>query len=303
MTATDNVAHEITICVCTFHRPDSLNTLLQGLAEQFNGEKLISNLVVVDNDAGGSARPIIEKARPFLAFPILYCVEPRKSISLARNRAVSCATGDLVALIDDDECPDQRWLDSLVRCLDEYSVDGVLGPVKPRFLVSPPSWVVRGRLCERPTYKSGTAVGPREMRTGNALLRSRLFQESKEPFDPKWGHTGGEDVDFFARMVALGKKFVWCDEAIVFESIPPERLRRSYFLRRALLRGFGNSMKTRLISAGSGKSLLACLAYTISLPGALLLGQHAFMKLLIKDCDHIGKLLGLLGIKPVKERP
>ena len=49
------------------------------------------------------------------------------------------------------------------------------------------------------------------------------------------------------------------------------------------------------------KSLIALPAYTVALPFALVLGQHRFVALLVKLFDHLGKILQLLGINPVKE--
>ena len=53
---------------------------------------------------------------------------------------------------------------------------------------------------------------------------------------------------------------------------------------------------------GVVKSLIAVSAYGIALPVLQLLGHHLFMKYLVKLCDHGGKLLGLLGLNPVRER-
>jgi hypothetical protein len=33
----------------------------------------------------------------------------------------------------------------------------------------------------------------------------------------------------------------------------------------------------------------------------LILGQHRFMRCLVKLCDHLGKLLALFGINPIKD--
>jgi hypothetical protein len=45
--------------------------------------------------------------------------------------------------------------------------------------------------------------------------------------------------------------------------------------------------------------LIAVLVYAIALPFALLAGQHRFMTLLVKLCDHSGKLLISMGINPI----
>ena len=73
-------------------------------------------------------------------------------------------------------------------------------------------------------------------------------------------------------------------------------------MKRALLRG-----KVAFNSADSKpasilKSAVAVVIYSVGLPLFFMLGQHIFMKFLIKDCDHIGKLLAFLGIDLIKEK-
>jgi hypothetical protein len=72
-------------------------------------------------------------------------------------------------------------------------------------------------------------------------------------------------------------------------------------IRRALLRG------KMSLQHGTGfvdlmKSLLAVVAYGMSLPVMLVMGHHRFMKYLIKACDHAGKLLAFAGLEPVREK-
>ena len=49
------------------------------------------------------------------------------------------------------------------------------------------------------------------------------------------------------------------------------------------------------------KSAIAVPAYLAALPVALILGHHRFMTVLIKLCGHVGALLALLGIQPIRE--
>ena len=114
--------------------------------------------------------------------------------------------------------------------------------------------------------------------------------------------SGAEDVDFFRRMMDIGCRFIWCNEAVVYEAVPAARCKRSFLLRRALLRG-RNSLKhpvgrTRKLV----KSLIAIPLYGSALPFLFVAGDHHFMKYLIKFCDHAGRLLALLGCNPVSER-
>jgi hypothetical protein len=50
------------------------------------------------------------------------------------------------------------------------------------------------------------------------------------------------------------------------------------------------------------KSLAAMIGYTIALPVFLVMGQHVFMKYLIKIFDHAGKLLAFVGLNPIREK-
>jgi len=140
-----------------------------------------------------------------------------------------------------------------------------------------------------------------ECRTGNLLLRSEILDGITPPFEPEFD-TGGEDMDFFLRMTSSGRIFVWCNEAIAYETVPPSRCTRSYMLKRALLRG-RNILKLpvgrfRLLA----RSAVAVPIYSLALPAFLLLGQHWFMRYCVKLCDHLGRLLAVIGINPVVER-
>ncbi len=262
------------------------------------------SVVVVDNDDRQSAREIVKRASATSPIPILYDVEPERSISLARNRSVKNADGDFIAFIDDDEFPEDTWLVNHFETLCSCNADGVLGPVTPHFDAPAPLWLIKSGLCERSRFKTGTVIREsRYTRTGNVLIRGSLFTGLDGIFDPKYGKSGGGDAAFFRRMIQKGKVFIWCDEACVFETVPPERQTRAYYLKRALTRGMGEAWETRLLSVGTFRSILAILLYTTALPFLLLLGQHLFMKYAVKNCDHLGKILGYMGITVVRERP
>src|SRR5262249_13059456 len=164
-----------------------------------------------------------------------YCVEPQQNIALARNKAFENADGDFVAFIDDDEFPAKYWLLTLFNACNEYGVDGVLGPVNRHFDEEPPGWVMKGKFYERPTSPTGLVIDWRKGRTGNVLLKKRIFAADAQPFKPEFRQ--GEDQDFFRRMIDNGHVFIWCNEAVAYEVVPPIRWKRTFMLKRALLRG------------------------------------------------------------------
>ena len=186
---------------------------------------------------------------------------------------------------------------------NKHNADGVLGPVKPHFEEEPPQWIIKGKLCYRKSHQTGFILkNHQDTRTGNVLLNKKLFEDEKNLFNPEFGRTGGEDVDFFKRMIKKGHKFVWCDEAPVYELVPPERWTRIFMLRRALLRGKVTLRSTSCNIFNIMKSVIAFPVYTLALPFIFFTGHHRFMKYLIKDCDHIGKLLAAFGLNIIKER-
>lgn len=300
-----NEVEHISVCICTYKRPTLLKRLLSTLATQETEGLFEYSVVIVDNDRNESARQVAKSAAIEFKTAVKYCVEPEQNIALARNKAVKESAGNFLAFIDDDEFSGKYWLRNLYKSFHEFKADGVLGPVKPHFEIEPPRWVVNGKFCERQAFQTGTIIhNAKHTRTGNVLFTRNIFVDKERWFDPLFGRTGGEDVDFFKRMMQRGKVFVWCNEAYVKESVPPERLTRSYFLRRALLRGVANSEKISLLSLNVLKSIVAFVLYTAMLPLLLLLvwRHDLFMKYLIRNCDHAGKVLALCGLKVVNQR-
>jgi glycosyltransferase involved in cell wall biosynthesis len=288
----------ITVCVCTFKRPQLLTRLLHEIARQHTDGAFAYRVVVVDNDERQSAREPVEAIRRSAAFDLVYVVEPEQNIAMARNRAVENAAGEYLAFIDDDEFPGPDWLGTMHRALVQYRVDGVLGPVLPHYEQTPPDWIVRGRFHDRPSHASGEILTWTFTRTGNALLKRALFDAPGTRFRPEFG-SGGEDRDLFRRLIESGRRFAWCAEAPVYESIPAERLKRGFMLRRALLRGktpYNHTPRAYLRSA------VAIPAYTIALPFLLLSGQHRFMRCLVSYFDHVGRILALLGADVIKDK-
>ena len=292
----------ISVCVCTYKRPHLLKRLLEKLCRQETSGLFTYSIVVADNDSLKSAGKVIADFSESSEIEIRYCVEPRQNIALARNRAIENARGDYVAFIDDDEFPADGWLRNLFMTCKTYNVAGVLGPVMPYFEHEPAQWLLDGKFFERPTYKTGYRISMSEARTGNVLFLRSILAGVKEPFRLEFG-TGGEDIDFFARMMEKGDAFIWCNEAIVYELVTPERCTRQYFVRKALLRG-KNILKIPTGRAGNlFKSLMAIPLYGVALPIIFLVGKHhLFMRYLIKFCDHAGRILALLHMNPVREK-
>jgi glycosyltransferase involved in cell wall biosynthesis len=291
--------NHISVCICTYKRPHLLQRVLDKLKDQETAGLFTYSIVIADNDDSESGKEVASNYAKTVPFVVSYRVEPQQGIARARNKAVADPDGDYIAFIDDDEHPVNDWLLQLFQTAQKFSADGVLGPVKRHFDEKPPEWIEKSSFYERPSYPTGFELTWRQGRSGNLLFKSAMVQGEAQPFDPQF--RTGEDQDFLRKMMEKGRRFVWCDEAVVYELVPASRWKRTFMLKRALLRG---AMEPRVATFGIRdvlKSAVAVPLYSVALPFALLFGHHRFMMLLVRLCDHLGKLLALAGIHLVNE--
>ena len=285
----------ISVCICTYKRPHLLKTLLKSLLNQQTDNVFVFDIIIVDNDNLRSAEAIVKNFQNQKKIDIVYSVEERKNIALARNKAVQIARGDLIAFIDDDEIPTRFWLLTLYKALLKFKADAVMGPVFPVYKVKPPKWVLRGNFHKRPTYKTGFFCDWTKGRTGNLLIKKSLFNNAGIYFNPKFGQ-GGEDQDLTRRMLEKGYKFIWCNEARIYEIIPPERWNLVYMLKKAFIRGKMSAQYPGPKIIKIIKSLIALIIYTLSLPFLIFIGYHTLISYMIKISDHLGRILAILKL-------
>lgn len=263
------------------------------------------SVVVVDNDVNQSSRGTVANWQQKSEIEIEYFCEPEQNIALARNKAVENAKGNYVAFIDDDEFPINEWLFKLLKTFLINNCAGVLGPVKPHYPENTPRWLIKSRLCERPSYKTGTVLSAGQTRTGNVLLDRTLFDDGNNRFAPEFGRTGGEDIVFFNKMIRTGNVFIWCDEATVYETVLPERWNRNFYIKKYGQMGgrigeLARKWSLRLKCKWFIKAILMTSFYSLFLPFSILGGQHVLMKCLLKDLYYIHWFVGFFW-RPIKK--
>jgi succinoglycan biosynthesis protein ExoM len=279
-----------------------LEKLLQALDRQLSNDQFSFSVVVVDNDYSRSAESTVVRHKQNSDIVIEYFVEPEQNIALARNRTVENAQGNYLAFIDDDEFPPEDWLLKFYKIIREYDVDGVLGPVRACFEREPPGWIINGKFYEKePPFSTGRVLKWTETRTSNALLRKDVFVLSENRFLSVLGR-GGEDKDFFRRMIKKGHIFVWCSEGFVYETIPPERCTRTFMVKRALLRGRMSLADETFGIVSILKSCAAIPLYALLLPFLFLTRHDIVMKYVVKESEHIGKILAIFGLDVIKQK-
>lgn len=299
--------NHISVCICTYRRNEMLERLLRKVAIQEKGGLFDFSVVVVDNDAAGPARQTVMRLQAELGLDITYGIEPVQTIPAARNHALRLAKGNYIGIIDDDEFPPQHWLITMYRAIQTFDVDGALGPVHPFFEHEPPRWLIKGEFCERPVYRTGTLLGWNQTRTGNVLLKRDVFDKHHLCFDLNC-KTSGSDKEFFREAMEVGYRFIAVEEAPVYESVPPARQTKSYYLKRALVQA-SNERKFRAPHLRGLSSVLApmkasagLLVYTLILPFCAFVGSHSVLKYATKGAYNLSWLLAIIGIDLAKKR-
>jgi len=283
---------KVDVCVATYRRPDWLFELLQSLDAQALPQSVQVRVIIVDNDALGSAREVVDGFQPSRV-SLRYFVQPEKNIALTRNMALDHVEADMVALVDDDEVVPVRWLADLLACQKRFGADVVFGPVEGCFIAEPPTWVRKAKLFAPRRLETGAALTCGG--TGNVLMHAKLI-ESGARFDPKFGLTGGEDTDFFYRLSRNGHRLVWCQEAMAQEKIPPARARLRWLMRRSF-RG-GQVFADVVGRPGPALAKLAWACWRVCLLmiavvlvlGSLLGGRGAAVRQVIKVAATAGQL-------------
>lgn len=237
-----------TIAVPTFHRPAELAALVAALLEQAHevGDAFPTRILVVDNDPEGSGAAIVTA---LLDHRVSAVVEPHPGISAVRNRALDAADTRLLAFIDDDELPHEHWLSALLDTwLETGRPAAVSGRVVAAFDGELDPWLAAGSFFVRRSMPTGTPIDVAA--AGNLLLDLDQVRAAGVRFADDLGLSGGEDTLFSRQLHAAGFRMVWCDESVITDRVPRERMTRAWVLQRAW--SHGNSAATIRIRLAHG---------------------------------------------------
>jgi len=222
----------VVIGICTFRRPEMLRRCLASVLAQECPVRWTVEIVVVDNDAGSNLSEMLNSAFPEPKYPIHYVIEPRRGIPYARNAACRFALArkaDFIAFIDDDEETGPGWLMAYARGVATYDAHAYTGPVRSMFPPEYRDWLENNRFSD---IEHGASL--KRASTGNVMFRAQVLGSdgTSLQFDTNMALTGGSDTDFFMRLVHQGGRIIYLSDAVVSETVVPNRLTIRWRLKR-----------------------------------------------------------------------
>ncbi|MBB4198689.1 hypothetical protein CCR94_06790 [Rhodoblastus sphagnicola] len=229
----------ISVVTPTLNRPAPLLRALRSLMAQQNLAGLDLEIIVVDNSPDANARAAVAELAKASPFALHYLSEPRPGVANARNAGVAAARGRWVAFLDDDEEAAPDWLAHLTGIARSRNADAVFGPVTARAEDGAKIGAFAPYFERRILRADGAEITDLAacLGTNNSLFHRESCFAAGLNFDPALNESGGEDSLFLQRLVLVGKRFHFAENAGVLEWAPARRLTWAYVRKRKFLSG------------------------------------------------------------------
>jgi GT2 family glycosyltransferase len=249
-----SVSVSVSVVLCTRDRAESLRIALTSLLGALRpGDEV----VVVDNaPSNDDTRSVVAALRdPRL----VYLLEPRPGVSVARNSGARAARAQVIAFTDDDVVVDPGWLEGLLRgftraprvgCVTGLVPSAELDTAPQRFFDRKVQWSSScvPRLFDLDGNRGPGALWPYQVGlvgTGASFAVRREAFDDLGGFDEALGAgaltRGGEDLDWFARTLLQGWTLAYEPSAIVWH-----RHRRDLDALTDQLYGYGTGLTAYL---------------------------------------------------------
>jgi len=250
----------LSVIVPTYNRLHLLRGALDSLMEQDVKSDMAYQIVVVDNGSTDGTRDFVKDLARTAPVPVCYLVEPIQGYPHALNRGVKEASGEWIALFDDDQLAQPNWLAELLYVARTKDAAIVGGSIKLQF--EGDDTIKLGATCrsilgEKPlSGRPAKCVGNAIPSGGNVLINRVVF-DSVGLFDEQLT-SGGCDSELILRARNTGLSVWVAPAAVVSHRISRLRVSRQY-LRWVSLRWGRNfavfDLKMR------GRAWMLCLSF------------------------------------------
>ncbi len=226
-----------TVALCTHNHADRLTRTLADLSTLKRPARPWEFLVI-DNGCRDNTPELLARHAWPAGWNVRVVREEKLGLSNARNRAIAEARGEYVIFMDDDETADSDWLCAFERLIDAKNPDAFGGRIRVLFEDARPAWLRDDLLGFLGELNRAETIAPltdpyTSFYGGNFGFR-RSVCERVGGFDAMLGrkgsdNTGGEEIDFYRRLLDAGFKVWWTPEAVIHHRIQAAKLERRYF--------------------------------------------------------------------------
>jgi glycosyltransferase involved in cell wall biosynthesis len=231
----------LSLIIPSFDRTDLAMRSVQSAQQQ---ELTAFELLLVDNKADPRLRERVEEFNLSARVPVRYIPEPRLGLHNARHAGARAASGEVLVFTDDDATFHPHWLAAYQASFEEHpEMAAAGGPVLPVWESPPPGWLTALIAADARMFPALSLLdlgqrfqlGPRGFFFGvnMAIRRQTLFESggfNPEIFGARWLGDGetGLNRKLWARDLLVG----YVPEAIVYHSVPAQRMTVKYLCRR-----------------------------------------------------------------------
>lgn len=242
----------ISIIICTYNREKYIKESVLSILNQ----KMIDleyELIIVNNNSTDKTHYICQSILAnYPTKKIIYYIEKRQGLSVARNKGIELSNGEIIVFIDDDAMARTGFLQEISS---NYQLDQKIhasgGRIYPKFESKSPKWMSKYLLplmsvLDKGKYKKQFKGKSYPIGANMAFRKSTIDKIGL--FNTKLGRSGknlqgGEEKDIFNRMRKNNMGIYYLPDVCVDHIIPDSRLHKGFIKRIGL--GIGSSEKIR----------------------------------------------------------
>lgn len=230
------------VVIATRNRRSLLERTLGALAMQTCHPSTFE-VVVADNGSGDGTSEMLSSMTAAWPYRLRALQVPRPGKSHAVNAAMARASGEFLALTDDDVEPAAEWMERLTAALQEPGCDFVAGRILPEWETTAPPWLSPSLYGVLAIADNGPARKPIARGVNEQIMPIGANMAVRASVVARVGGLRsdlgkldgtlrtGEDHEFFLRLLHAGCRGVYEPAAVVRHHVPSSRLERAYFRR------------------------------------------------------------------------
>jgi glycosyltransferase involved in cell wall biosynthesis len=241
---------QFTVAICTYNGETRLPQVLECLRSQSNSQHLSWEVIIVDNNSSDRTPEIVGQYQETWLnnSSLRYCFESRQGLAFARQRAIEEASAPLVGFLDDDNLPEEDWLEEAYTFAQGHPKVGAYGSqIYGDFEVNPPPdfqkiacfLAITQRGSQAYIYEPRQRVLPP---AAGLVVRRQVWLDNVPRQLFLTGRVGqsmlaSEDLEALCYIQGAGWEIWYNPNMKIAHKIPRHRLERDYLT--ALVRGIG----------------------------------------------------------------